>query len=151
LDIKQSPYSGSLTLMGADPGFQSAVNRFYDLNEDPNEDQIIPMWRSSDNTGWVVNLLTGEGREIYRPTTPRPPDAGAGPWKNTGGQKQDAAPAKAVKPERPKKVEEPKEPEVPIEQLMARDPSSLTGPETARVMKNMTGPDFIRWLSGGGK
>jgi hypothetical protein len=109
------------------------------------------MWRSSDNTGWVVNLLTGEGREIYRPTTPRPPDAGAGPWKNTGGQKQDAAPAKAVKPERPKKVEEPKEPEVPIEQLMARDPSSLTGPETARVMKNMTGPDFIRWLSGGGK
>jgi hypothetical protein len=88
LDIKQSPYSGSLTLMGADPGFQSAVNRFYDLNEDPNEDQIIPMWRSSDNTGWVVNLLTGEGREIYRPTTPRPPEAGAGPWKNTGGQTQ---------------------------------------------------------------
>jgi hypothetical protein len=67
LDISKTPYAGTLTLINADPGFRGAVNRFYDLNEDPNEDQMAPMWRDSDGTGWIVNLVTGEGKQIYQP------------------------------------------------------------------------------------
>ena len=67
LDIRNSPYQGSLTLMSAPPEFKGAVNRFYDLNESPDEDQIVPMWREADGTGWVVNSITGEGKQIYKP------------------------------------------------------------------------------------
>lgn len=162
LDIANTPYAGSLTLMDAPMEFRGAVNRYYDLNEDPNEDQTAPMWNDDPNPevhgGWIVNLVTGEGRRIYKPIpTPEKPSV----IQNQGTQyPRVPAGSKAVvtstpnqqQKEKPREPEKPKEPEVPIEELMARDPSSLTGPEMARVTKNMTGPDFVKWLAGrGGK
>lgn len=78
LDIANTPYAGSLTLMDAPMEFRGAVNRYYDLNEDPNEDQTAPMWNDDPNPevhgGWIVNLVTGEGRRIYKPIpTPETP------------------------------------------------------------------------------
>jgi hypothetical protein len=160
LDIKSTPYAGSLTLMEAPPEFQAAVNRFFDLNESLNEDNMVPMWDRVENVGRAIDITNpNNSLVIYRPIpTPENPSVIQGQGKQASpfpaGTTNSSAVVTAQKQKKqakPKEPDKPKEPEVPIEDLMARSPSSLTGPETARVMKNMTGPDFIRWMSGGKK
>ena len=157
LDIKASPYAGSLKLAGVPKEAIDRVTRFYDMNVSPDEDYIEPM--SDGGEVWMVNRVNPANSMRVWPDygSPLTPDSviAAVPGQKPPAEKaSEPAPSTTVKPPNPPKApkpEKPKEPEVSVEELMKRNPSSLNGVEMARVTKSMTGPDFIRWLSGKGR